>query len=91
MHKQLGEQIRHRSSIQENLGLLIGVSVTIVAGIIMDGKGMAQKWHAAILGATVPFVFVVLGYPFRVAETMVILDISCDMSVTPFNRNRDFL
>jgi hypothetical protein len=63
MHKQLGEQIRHRSLIQENLGLLIGVSVKIVAAIIMDGKGMAQKWHAAILGTTVPFVSVVLSYP----------------------------
>jgi hypothetical protein len=62
-HKQFGEQIRHRSSIQENLGLLIGVSVTIVAAIIMDGKGLAQKWHAAIFGTTVPFVFVVLSYP----------------------------
>jgi hypothetical protein len=63
MHKQFGEQIRHRSSIRENLGLLIGVSVTIVASITMDGKGMAQKWHAAIFGTTVPFVFVVLSDP----------------------------
>jgi hypothetical protein len=63
MHKQLEEQTRHRSSIRENLGILIGVTVTIVAAIIMDGRGMPQRWHAAIFGTTVPFVFVVLSYP----------------------------
>ena len=63
MHEQLDRRTKKGSSKRENIGLLIGIGVTLIAAVIMDGTGMPQKWHAAIFGTTVPFVFVILSYP----------------------------
>ncbi len=62
MHKQLTQASKSRSSRRENIGLLVGVCLTLIAAVIMDDRGMPQKWHAAIFGTTLPFVFVILIY-----------------------------
>jgi ABC-type Fe3+-siderophore transport system permease subunit len=40
------------------LGISVGV-VTLAVASITDRAGMPQKWHAAILGALVPFAAIV--------------------------------
>lgn len=63
MHERLGNRAKKRSTLRENIVLLFGVCATLVAAILMDGRGMPQKWHAAIFGTALPFCFVVAIYP----------------------------
>ena len=61
MHEQLDSQ-KHLSA-REKLALVIIFAVTVVGVILSDRIGMPQKWHAAIVGTTFPFVFVIFIYP----------------------------
>jgi hypothetical protein len=54
---------KKHASRRENLGLVVGLFVTLAAVIVMDRSGLPQKWHAAIFGTTLPFTFAVISYP----------------------------
>jgi ABC-type iron transport system FetAB permease component len=56
---------RKRLLSRENIGILIGLVISLVLAVIADRRGMPHKWHAAIFGTTVPFGVVVLSYPLR--------------------------
>ncbi len=65
MHEQLRKRIRRRSSLRENLSLLLLVLVGLSIATITDRWGMPQKWHSAILETLVAFWAVMMSYRLR--------------------------
>jgi hypothetical protein len=65
MHGLLTNRHRKRSSLAENVLILLGVVIAVEAVRVADNHGVPQKWHAAVLGTLVPFLSMVWFYRMR--------------------------
>jgi hypothetical protein len=61
MHEPVAHRKRKRLLSRENVGLFMMGVVTVALMIIVEYKGMPDKWLTAIFGTVVPFTVVVIG------------------------------
>ena len=54
-----------KRSTRENVGIALAVAISIALYFVARRNGMPQKWHAAIIGTTAPFLVAVLSYRLR--------------------------
>jgi small basic protein len=64
MHEKLGK-VKKRTSVKENVILVLGILIGLAIVRMMDKSGMPQKWHAAVFGTIVPFGAVIASYQMR--------------------------
>jgi hypothetical protein len=65
MHEQLMKRESKRLLSRENIGIVIGMLITLALATITDRRGMPHKWHTAIFGTILPFMVVILSFPLR--------------------------
>jgi hypothetical protein len=47
---------KRRLFSRENIGIFVGMVISLVLAKIADRRGLPHKWYPAIFGTTVPFV-----------------------------------
>ena len=58
----MSKPARMRTSTWENIIFVIAAAIALMVAVIMDKKGMPQKWHAAIVGDILPFAVVIMNF-----------------------------
>ena len=63
MHGKLRESIKRRTTLRENVGLVICAVVFLVLMILADRAGLPRKWRTAAYGTVLPSWVVITFFP----------------------------